>query len=348
MQTNALSAHASSSASSYTALEESILRTLAWFAGFSYPLTAFEIWKWMLLPPPGTSLTQVLEVLEKSTVVRSAVAHLDGMYLLGNEESLGHAVRERQARFSDTARKLRKVRALSWFFTHIPWVRAVACCNTMGFWFTTEKSDIDLFVITRKGTVWLTRFLVVFPFWVTGQRPRVMDEEMVSEHKALQPRDPFCFSFFVDESALDLSSIKIPGGDPYLAYWCASLIPVVDKDHVLARFASENTWVTHVLPHVTEGLSSLTSEERKASSLSVLGASRPPSRLTRFFNQLTAFLQKRKLPVTVSTRANQDSRVVMSEQMIKIHVNDRRMFFRQRFVDRLQELCLDVNRVREC
>ena len=29
-------------------LEKNILRTLCWFSLFAYPLTSFELWKWML------------------------------------------------------------------------------------------------------------------------------------------------------------------------------------------------------------------------------------------------------------------------------------------------------------
>lgn len=110
--------------------------------------------------------------------------------------------------------------------------------------------------------------------------------------------DPFCFSFFAASDAPPVSAFALPGGDPYLDLWVRSLVPV---------FARR-------------------------------GAGIPPmTRLVAAFEPLAKRLQMYRLPVRIKRVMNADTCVVVTDQVLKFHDNDRREEYR----DRLRVLCPD-------
>lgn len=105
----------------------------------------------------------------------------------------------------------------------------VAVCNNLSFSKVFENSDIDLFIVARKGHLFTVRIFVTVLLGLFGVRRH---EDKV--------KGRFCLSFFVDDSFLDLSKIAIRN-DIYLAFWIRSLKPVID-DGVSDEFLKANIW----------------------------------------------------------------------------------------------------------
>lgn len=259
-------------------LHRAIRRTLAWFSLFQYAPTAFELRKWLFLPGAKPALEPVDAALREG-----AYAHADGYFALPGADVAALA-RARRARRTHAMRKMRALRRAVGFLRHVPGVRGIAAANTLAFMHAREDSDIDLFVRTRPGLTWTARLLCVAPFALLRRRP---------EDGA---RDPFCFSFFASTAAPDLSTLAIPGGDPYLDVWIRSLRPVTE---VKPRGGGKPWGFGH---------RGLTSCER-----------------------LAKFVQLRRLPARLRALMNADSRVVVNDDMLKFHENDRRAEYRDRW-----------------
>lgn len=118
------------------------------------------------------------------------------------------------------------IKYLKW----IPSLRMVGVCNNLAFGDIDEKSDIDLFVIAKKGRLFTVRFLVTAILHVLGVR-----------RYGNRVAGRFCLSFFVDDSNLDLKSIAIEN-DVYLAYWAKTMKPVID-DGASGEFLAANSWI---------------------------------------------------------------------------------------------------------
>ncbi len=321
-----------------TSLDQSILRTVAWFSMFETPVTVFELWKWMLEPDRPYSLEETHAALDAAWL-RERLVETDGMWTIrGSTEpllptpSVGSSASkesdyqhralavERRTRFLDAARKFKKLRRAMRFVRLVPGVVGVAAGNTLAWWNTRPDSDIDLLVVTRPGMIWLARLLVVTPFAPLGKRPGAATV------------DPFCFSFFVTTDALDFSSLRLEGGDPYLAYWVRSLVPVLDRGGVLNRIAEENEWTTDILPNgrpsrrLTTPVPSLNEggETKQKKQIIATGLER-----------LAKNIQLRRFPPKIRALMNVDSRVIVSDRMLKFHEIDRRAEYR----DRLNALC---------
>jgi hypothetical protein len=305
-------------------IREAILRTLCWFSLFSYPLTAFEIWKWLCRPSRSYCLEEVCRALSEQEELRTQIISQDGYFVLASAP-LASWIALRQERFLDAARKYRKLRNAARLFSLLPMVRGVAASNTLAWWHTRPESDIDLFVIVRPGALWTARFLMVLPFLLLRRRPH-----MAGEHARQSKQDPFCFPFFLTDHALDVSRIALPK-DIYLAHWVRSLQPVMERGNIFSHFQEANRWVKRWLPHADKGRASHAVVSLKTSAYLPLP--------WRFLEVPLHMLQHTHLPKRIKSMANQDTRVVLSHDMLKFFVEDRRADFYEAW----QTLCQSKN-----
>lgn len=304
------------------ALRRSLAATLAYFDLFDHPLTLSELLRHRYRFPgergAAPSAADVLEALDDP-----AFGGADGFWHLAGRDALV-ATRERRHRLSD--KKFARARRVAAFLRLLPSVRLVAVCNSMAIAGADEDSDIDLFVVARPGTVWATRFLVASALAALGLRP--------DEHTHA---DRVCMSFYVAETEQDLSRFALPPDDTYLRYWTATLVPLYDAGGAFARFAAENAWVRERLP-----------EAFSPSARSVAGAApfwtAPLLPLLRLAEGPLRRLQARMFPPDIAALANRDSRVVVTDGVLKFHVNDRRGDYQARFEERLRALGLDAAR----
>lgn len=296
-----------------TELELSVLKTVCWFSVTKYPLTSFEIWKWLLSPDRSYDLYEVISVLQTSDWVKNRLIQKDGFYVLKDGLSVDEKINSRKERFLDSIRKYSKLVKASRYFRLLPGVRAVAAVNTLSWWNTTQSSDIDLFIITKPKTIWSSRFLLVLPFALLGRRPVHHDCE--DDQNAL---DPFCFSFFTTQHSINFEDLKYSKKDYYLSFWCKSIVPIFDKDKSFQQFSDENKWCSVDLPNAKYRISHPLHSVKGSLFLPV------QTGVTEYIFKL---IQKNRFPEHIKELANIDSRVVINDNMLKFHQNDRREFF---------------------
>src|SRR3990167_1179482 len=274
-----------------TDLEQSVMRTILWFSLFSYPLTVFEMWKWLLNPQRPYDLIEIYSILEKSQWLEQELETSQGFYALKGKK-IDEMLKDRRARFLDAERKYKILRRTAKFFYLLPSVRAVGAVNTMAWWSTTSKSDIDLYVITKPGSIWSSRFWLVFPFILTGQRP-LHQEELQGD------QDPFCFSFFSTTEHLQLEHLCFPR-DYYMAFWVKSLVPILDRDGNFSVFHQENRWATRLLPNAHPRVHHWSHATRAIPSILFQ---------CKFLEPFFRAMQQKRLPPQLRELANLDSRV---------------------------------------
>lgn len=298
-------------------MREAILRTLAYFDIFDYPLTSFEVWK-LLRSRISYSYGDVVAAL-RDPALTPTIEHANGFWFLCGR---GEIVRTRLARYTTAERKYERVRRALAFLRFLPSIRMIAVCNTLAWSHAREDADIDLFVVTTPGALWCTRLLAVLPFALAGLRPRT--------HHG---RDLFCFSFFASERALDLASIRLKPDDPYLLYWVSSLVPVYDPDGLIEAVWETNSWVGEELPHARPS-SPGTRRRVRGRALTVehtKAGSGPGEALARA-------LQLLRFPVELRMIMNTDERVIVTDDLLKFHENDRRKEFRGQYETRCRSL----------
>ncbi|MBU0646535.1 hypothetical protein KJ611_03655 [Patescibacteria group bacterium] len=294
-----------------TDLEKAIWRTVCWFAIFEYPLTAFEFWKWLWSPGHQYSLAEVFDALAESPWLHDRLQVKQGFYARRPGRPMAELVAERQQNFLDSVRKYKKLRSVIDWLSLAPGVRGIAAVNTMSWWQTNGQSDIDLFIIVQPGSIWLSRLLLVTPFALLKKRPGAADR-----------LDPFCFTFFVSQSAIDLKPLAVLGADPYLAYWTMGVVPVFGRAGQWREFQAENQWAKEYLPNAF-----MRPMHRELAA----AGWRPWPGSWKFLDQGARRIQERRFPEKIQLMKNRDSRVVVNNEVLKFHVDDPRQEFKRRW-----------------
>ncbi|MEK7105675.1 MAG: hypothetical protein AAB865_03265 [Patescibacteria group bacterium] len=301
-----------------TDLEQSIFRTIAYFSLFDYPVTAFEIWKWLLMPSAGYQLVDVRETLTISEWLKTRLETQDGFFVLTGR---GDMVATRHERFLDATRKFKRLRRACRYLALLPTIKMLAVCNTLAWMNTKPESDIDLFIVVKPGRIWTARLFTVLPFKLLGLRP--MQGAV----------DPVCFSFFAAADHLDFRPVRLVKDDIYLAAWIRSLVPVVNRGDV-ERMSDANSWVKRAFPN-SFGVT-VARPHRFVVRSSRLPAEEGSGLVARSVEHLAKVIQRRRLPAEIKKLANQDTRVIVSDTMLKFHPNDRR----GEILEKLETLCV--------
>ncbi|MFA6604013.1 MAG: hypothetical protein WCT10_04220 [Patescibacteria group bacterium] len=295
-------------------LRVSLLAALAYFDLFDYPLTLLELRRWRFGGPVAApELDDIREVL-----AGAPVGEASGYYFLAGREEI---VPSRQRRYRLAESKYRLAVRFARWTRLLPSIRLVAVCNSLAFSNADEASDIDLFLICRPGTLWITRLIVAGLLQLFGLRPEPGREA-----------DRFCLSFIISEDRLDLSGLALPGGDPYLLYWTATLMPLYDAGGVMERLWNANAWVRTSLP------GAVPNPQADRRSVPVVAGTGWLLPLLRRLDGFAKRWQTRRFPAAIRELANTDSRVVVADDILKFHVDDRRADYERRFRERRAEV----------
>jgi hypothetical protein len=197
--------------------ETCILKMLAYFSLFKYPLTKEEINLYM--PDSVGDLGAALDRL----LVDREIYQVREFYLLSNDPSL---VDRRIDGNNRAAILLPKAMRIGRFLSHFPFVRGIGISGSLSKNFADDKADIDFFIVTTKRRLWLARtFMHLFKklTFLTGK-----------QHF-------YCMNYYVDEQALLIEHQNI-----YTAIETATLIPVSGKG--MDDFFAANRWVRDWFP----------------------------------------------------------------------------------------------------
>lgn len=309
-------------------LEESIYATVAYFDIFDYPLTPHELWIYLLYPPVESDNYSIEDVFEKS-------AHIPGLEWVNGLLCLkgrSECVQMRIDRYLIAERKIQKALAYARVCAFIPGISMIALCNTLAFSNSRDGSDIDFFVAVKKGYLWFVRasFIVISLFF--GKR--------ISDRHT---RDALCLSFFACENELDFSKLALADsdgvGDVYLAVWASRCIPLYDERGTYELFWNSNAWTEAIVPNRIRYIPNHMRRIRLSMPFLVLKKS--IAVLFSLFHVplecVCRAIQRRKFPSDIRLAAEvTGSGVVISDSMLKFHLNDRRTVFREMLCENIR------------
>jgi hypothetical protein len=204
----------------------------------------------------------------------------------------------------------------------LPGIKMIAIGNNFYY---HDTSDIDLFIVVASGRLWLLRSLITIIVHALGVRRH---GEKVANR--------LCLSFYVSEDNENLSNLTLTE-DPYFYYWLSFLIPLYFERGYYQHFWEANNWLTEKLPNAS-GLG-LEYAWNVRDNLFFRGVRQILSSL--IFSKFGLYLEKTfkkiqmcKMATNVSSLAQEnDTRVIISDSVLKFHENDRR----EKFLDDLKK-----------
>lgn len=293
-------------------LKNAIIRVIAFFDMFDYPLTQFEIWRYC---DTACSLPELKAALNRDET-KEFLEERDGFYFFSGKKQI---IETRLCRYNFANKKIRRARLIAGIFRFIPWIKLIAASNIIGANNQKDESDIDLFIVTERKRIWITRFFCAGWLHLFNLRPRPGNA-----------KNKICLSFYVTEDALNLKSLRLSGEpDIYFTYWLSGLAPVFIKDDSYKKLMTANSWLCEYLPNWEYNKDFLAKNIVRP-----LASPLYHDLVDLLIGGLETNLehwQMKKLPPELKTKMNKNTQVLINKQVLKLHAKDRREEYRRRW-----------------
>lgn len=203
-----------------------LVSTLAYADIFDYPLTAQELHFWCIKQKikPGGSVGLKNKNIEMKK----------GYYFLRGRKDL---IQKRAKRYTDSLHKWHIASTVGWWLKWIPTIQLVGVTGGLAMSNADQKDDIDVFIVTRRGTLWTSRILATIVVGLLGRRRKP---------GALHVTDKICLNMFMSEEALTIPKNE---QDLFAAHEVLQMVPLWTRDGAYHTFLYQNRWVEEFLPN---------------------------------------------------------------------------------------------------
>ncbi len=212
-------------------LEQNIFATVCYYDVLKYPLTLFEIWKYLMVENYQENIEKlqarihILDIancLEK-TFLKDKIENYQGFYFLHGQKAL---VSERISRNKLSEKKYKRILKVVRFLRIVPFVRMIGVTGRMAMKNAQEKSDLDLFIILEKEHIFTGRILVTLVTHILGVR---------RYGKKIANR--ICLNYFITTSSLEIRTQDIFSSSEYFF-----ILPVFGFA-CFQKFQKANSWI---------------------------------------------------------------------------------------------------------
>lgn len=310
-------------------LHQAVLRTLAYYDTFDYPLTVEEVWRWIFpistATPGSITLDEVRTTIDELVAQGQLVRRGAQLVFPGRED----IVATRAERLVRSEKLWRRAASTARFLELVPFVKMIAVVNTLAIDNVRPESDIDLLIVVAPQHIWISRIIVTGIVTLLGYR-----------RHGTKIAGRVCLSFYITTDALDFAPLQQDQPDIHFAFWTAQAVPLLD-DGTYEKFTAANSWVTALLPNAwswnwkkrviipNAGLRSIKQFYQVFFSTPI----------GLWFESWARSHQLKRMEKNVTSKAKQGTtEVIISEDVLKFHELDRRREYNERFRRRLIEL----------
>jgi predicted nucleotidyltransferase len=197
---------------------------MLYFDIFDYPLSSTEVFRFL-----GTnSLTEEKVVASLEELATRKIVHkFDEFYSVQPAEG---NISRRVKGNAEAIRYLTIARRKAQLISKFPFVRAVLASGSLAKGYMDHNSDIDFFIVTAPGRLWIARTLLVL-------YKRIF---LLNSHKY------FCVNYFVDEDHLEIEDKNL-----FTATELATVIPLYGGK-IYSQLLRKNSWIRERFPNFTE------------------------------------------------------------------------------------------------
>lgn len=278
---------------------DAYLATVAYADIFNFPLTKDEIRQWLLF------------YSGKSMVLASReTRRVDGYHFLAGRTSI---VGLRQRRKEHVLEKISLARKMADLLKLVPSIKLVGVTGGLAMGNAEPTDDIDFFLITSKGTLWISRFLATVLIEATGRRRRPATRQI---------KNTICLNMFMSENHLGLPKSD---QDLFSAHEVLQMLPLWEREGTYQKFLKANSWVKYFLPNAWK-------EKYQGAGIKYYGKKRDIFLITLIHNTSTAILRlfeslARAIQLWYMKRHRTTE--VISATVIRFHPRDARVWVKQ-------------------
>jgi len=216
-------------------LAKNIIATVIYYDILNYPLTSFEIWKYLISSQETrkseqkkVSLFDVIKNLENEEL-RQYFEEYQGFYFLRGRKKL---VEQRIERNKISENKFRIIKKAVWFLRFSPFIRMIAVTGRIAMKNADKKSDLDLLIALKKNRIFIGRILATAIVHILGIR----------RYKN-KITDRICLNYFITNKSLEISLKDLFSSSEYFF-----AVPVFGWE-TFRDFHKKNDWIRNYRPN---------------------------------------------------------------------------------------------------
>lgn len=292
---------------------QKILATVAYADIFNFPLTWDEVSYWGIGGIQGK-----LRLFSYVDVKR----HGSIRYIfLKNRNSV---VSLRTKRATIAVHKWNKIKFVMRFFLLIPTIKLIGVTGGLAMNNAKMSDDIDVFFVTSKQSMWITRLFVTILAECLGVRRKPEDGSVA---------DKICLNMFMSENELELPRVE---QDLFAAHEVLQMVPLWDAGGIYRKFLLANRWAVRFLPSAYKDKLRQASHYRTHRSILVLR-----SVFSILLTSVEPFAQFVQLWYMRNRRTNE----VIRSGMIRFHPRDARTWVKEKLRDRLRYYHIPLDKI---
>lgn len=201
-------------------LRSSILKVVAYFDLFNYPVSPEDILYFLDTEAEECAVRTEIEML----LFEGCLFRTGRYFSLRNDPALA----EKRVRGQKHAEELMPIAEKgARLLFQFPFVSGVCISGSLSKRCADEHADIDYFIITRAGRLWIARTIMHLFKKLTYLRGR--------QHR-------YCMNYYIDEEALEIREKNI-----FTATELITLMPASGNGS-MTKFFQANDWTTHYYP----------------------------------------------------------------------------------------------------
>ncbi|MFA6383152.1 MAG: hypothetical protein WCX17_01895 [Parcubacteria group bacterium] len=222
-------------AGSSAELQKNILSTVAYYDAMDYPMTSFEVWKYLTRVANGVdkednifSLSDVIIELGSDRIKRF-VEEYRGFYFLKGRNYL---VEKRLEKNKIANNKLKIALGVAKWLRFVPFVRMIAVTGSLAMKNTESLSDLDLLIVLKHGKIFTGRTLVTGMVHLLGRRRH--GDKIANR---------ICLNYFITTESLEINLKDLFSASEY------SFIFPIFGWHNFQKFQKANEWMKKYKPN---------------------------------------------------------------------------------------------------
>lgn len=221
-----------------TDLIKNILATVVYYDCLDYPLTAFEIWKYLIRSQETgdsnqeekNNLLDIINCLEGEKL-RKFTEEYRGFYFLKGRQEL---VDKRLESNKISEEKLKIIKKVVWFLRLVPFMRMIAITGRVAMKNADKKSDLDLLIALKHRHIFTGRLLVTLMVHILGRR-----------RYGKKIKNRICLNYFITTESLEISTKDLFSSSEYF------FARPIFGFKVFRKFQMKNSWIKNYHPNYT-------------------------------------------------------------------------------------------------
>lgn len=210
--------------------QKAILKTLIYADMFNYPLTVYQIHRFLISnkPQPLSVIKQNL----KHSLQQQIISTHQNFFTLPARVEIISTIAKRQ-KYSQ--QKKNRAKQIAQQLSSISSLQALFLTGALAMDNTGSDDDIDVMLVTSPNQLWTTRLKVIRSLDQLGVRRKA---------RMTLAKDLICPNIYVTTQSL---GIPPKSQNLYTAHEIAQVIPLFDKSSVYSQFLNQNQWIKKFL-----------------------------------------------------------------------------------------------------